>query len=501
MSVKNNICLLSIDIGTTRAKAMLFNQKNGIIGQEQDSYPAYYPEPGFIEQDADEIFAVVLKIIRRLMDKVSVPPQNISAVIFDGIWHSILPVDKEGNALYRAINWADMRSIEQNEKLKTCLDLEEIKQRTGCTLHPMYFPSRLLWFKEKLPGIYKKANRFISIKEYIIYHLFGVYKVDHSIASGTGIWNMHDMNWDFDLLDEINIPHNLFSECVEPVSLISKGIKQKYSSLLGLIEGTPGIIGASDGAFSHLGSAGVNAKKMSLTVGTGAAMRRCIQSPRIIPGSEAWCYYLADGNWLLGGVMLNAGNVFQWFAENFMSEIKKKDKAFKRMDRLADEISAGAEELFFIPFLSGERCPRDRPDARGMIYGLTLAHSRAHIIRAAMEGLAYNVYSVYRMLVEKSKIDVVAGGGVFNSPVWLKILADLLGKTIWLPQIKEVANWGGILLGLRATGIISELKDSSEFIKLDKKQEPGPRNQKLYKDIIDGYEKLNKKIYGMENKS
>ena len=496
MRHKDNSCLLSIDIGTTRTKAMLYCQDKGIVGEEEESYLTYYPRPGFVEQDPDEVFAIVLKITRRLIDNASIPPKMITAVIFDGIWHSLLPVDKEGNALYRAITWADMRSITQNEHLKASLNTEEVKQRTGCALHPMYFPSRLLWFRKKLPDVFKRTARFISIKEYIIHHLFGSYQVDHSTASGTGIWNMQNMNWDTDLLTEIGMTPDYFSECTEPVSFTPEGIKKKYASLIGLPEGTPGIIGASDGAFSHLGSAGVMGDKISLTVGTGAAVRKCVHLPGIIPGSTAWCYYLADGNWLQGGNMLSAGNALQWFADNLMPTAKTKAEIFSKMDQLAEEIPAGADGLFFLPFLGGQRCPADRPDARGTIYGLSLAHSRGHLIRAFMEGIAYNLYCIYKMLASQSKTDVIASGGVLNSPVWLKIISEFFGKTIWLPRIKEVAAWGGVILGLKAIGALSDLKDSINLIDLTDKQDPDPKNQKIYRNLLNEYEQLIRKIYG-----
>ncbi len=214
MNYKNNIYLLSIDIGTTRSKAMLYNEGTGIVRQEEESYPTYYPRPGFVEQDPDEVFAAVLKIIRRLMDNVSVAPKDITAVSFGGVLQSLLPVDIEGKALYHAIMWADTRSIVHNEKLRAHLNTEFVKQRTGCGLHPIYFPSRLLWMQEEIPDLYKRTARFISIKEYIIHHLFGGYQVDHSIASGTGIWNMQTKNWDLELLSDIGIKPDHFSECI-----------------------------------------------------------------------------------------------------------------------------------------------------------------------------------------------------------------------------------------------------------------------------------------------
>jgi gluconokinase len=497
MNYKNNIYLLSIDIGTTHTKAILYQHGVGIIGQETESYATYYPQPGFVEQDPEEIFAAALKATQRLVNNSHVPPHAIAALVFDGILQSLLLVDREDNALCRATTWADTRSIAQNERLKSRLDAEEVKQRTGCTLHPMYFLSRLTWIRDEIPDVYKHAARFISIKEYIINRLFGVHQVDHSIASGTGIWNMHTMDWDHDLLSEIDISPDCFSECVEPTSFIPGGLRREYASRLGLPEGTPGVIGASDGALSHLGSVGLAAGKMSLTVGTGAALRRRMLSPCTIPGSEAWCYYLAEGNWLLGGVLHNAGNVLRWFADNLMPPAEVEEEVFSQMKRLAAETPAGADGLFFVPLLSGERCPYYRPDAKGFVFGLTFSHNRGHLVRALMEGLAYNLYSVYRMLAPDSEPELVVTGGILKSPVWLKIVANFFGKTLWFPRIQEVAAWGGVILGLKAIGTLSNLEESVNFVDVAGKQDPDQENQRFYRDLIAEYDRLNTEIYNL----
>jgi gluconokinase len=498
--LNNKACLLSIDIGTTRSKAILYNEGKGIVGQDEESYSTHFPQPGFVEQDPDEVLAGVIKLIRNIIGNVPVQPKDIAAACFGGVWQSFIPVDIEGNALHPAIMWTDTRSTEQNESLRSRLNPDYVRKQTGCGLHPIYFPSRLLWLKEKIPDLYKRTFKFISIKEYIINHLFGGYQVDHSIASGTGIWNMYTKNWDSQLLSALNVKSEHLSECIEPTSFIPGGIKRKYSSLLGLMEGTPGIIGASDGALSHLGSAGVNIDRLSMTIGTGAALRRCISSPYIINNSEAYCYYLAEDKWLSGGVLLNAGNVFRWFADNVMFSAGELNETFKSMDQLAVEIPTGSDGLFFIPLLSGERCPNYRPEARGVIYGLTLSHSRGHLVRSLMEGLAYSVYSVYKMLSPDSRQEIVASGGVLNSPVWLKIISDFLGKTIWLPVIQEAASLGGVILGLKATNIISSLEDSLKFIDLKGKQEPDLEIHKIYNNIISEYDFLNREINKYEDR-
>jgi gluconokinase len=487
--------LLSIDIGTTHTKVMLYSHKDGVIGIEMESYPTIYPRPGFVEQDPDQILAAVIKTTRRLMNRVPVSPPSISAIVFSAILQSLLPVDHDGLVLSRASTWADTRSIPQNNRQKAHLDSEEIKQRTGCTLHPMYFLSRLAWIQEETPEIFKRADRFISIKEYVIERLFGVKQIDYSIASGTGIWNMHTRDWDALLLREIDLTPSRFSESIESTSFIRQGLKREYADLMGLQTGTPAIIGAFDGGLSHLGSVGFSMKNMSLTVGTGAALRRRLLAPYVIPGSEAWCYYLADDNWLLGGVMHDAGNTMQWLADNFISSGSPDEDVFAEINRLAAETEPGAQGLLFLPLLGGERCPHYYPDAKGVISGLTFVHGRAHFARALMEGLAHQLYAIYRMLTSDTEMEIVVTGGILKSPVWLKIIADLFGKTLWLPRVHEASAWGGVILGLKSLGMIASLEESTSFIELEGKLDPDPANIPVYQKIIPQYDQLHSTIY------
>ncbi len=488
--------LISIDIGTTLTKVVLYRHGEGIIGLETEQVNTYYPKPGWAEQDPEEVFQTVLRITQRLVQRTNVPPRSIAAIVFTGILQSLVPIDKTGHALRRASTWADRRSQKQNEELMRNLDLDEVKHRTGCTLHPMYFPSRLAWIKENTPNIFQHADKFISIKEYIIARLFGTYQIDYSIASGSGIWNMHTLDWDIDLLSEIGLTSQRFSECIEPTTVLPVGLRREFADRLGLMEGTPGIIGSFDGGQSHLGSIGISNDRMSLTVGTSAALRKNIKNPQVISGTEAWCYYLADGQWLQGGVVHNAGNALRWFADNLMNPTTPLEATFLEMNRMAKETPPGADGLYFLPLFGGDRCPHYRPDARGSILGLTFSHGRAHMVRALMEGLSYQLFSVYRMLTLDAEPDLVVTGGILKSPVWLSIISDLFGKFLYLPSVEEATAWGGVLIGLRAIGELKSLDEASGYITTNGMLKPNLRNKSIYRNLIRAYDEIYTKIYG-----
>ena len=492
---KSGAYIISIDIGTSSAKGMLCAVEGMVVAQERASYACYYPKPDWVEQDADEVLAAVVEVVGLLVKRAALATSSVEAIVFGGIWHSLLPLDAEGRPLCRALTWADHRSARENDLLRTRLDNEEVKARTGCALHPMYFLSKILWFKSHAPELYARTARFVSIKEYILAQLYGTCVVDRSIASGTGVWNMERGDWDCELLASAGVAEARFSECVEPTSMV-RGLKSSYAAAMGLSQGTPAVVGASDGALAHLGAVGLAEGRMSLSAGTSIALRLRRAEPRIVRGCEAWCYYLADGSWLQGGVAHDGGNTLRWVADNLLGARPGDETAFDAMNELARRATPGASGLRFFPLFGGERCPNYRPDARGGIIGLSFNHGAAQMTRALYEGLAFTIRAIYRMLAGDLRPDLVVTGGILRSPVWLEIVADCLGKPLWRPAIDESAAWGGVVLGLKAIGVYPDLAAAcSSLVGAVGAIEPDPVRQAAYEKIMSDYERLYARLY------
>jgi gluconokinase len=485
---------MSVDIGTTRSKAMLYRIGKGIEGMSDREYGTYHPQPGFVEQDPEEVLSSVVRTVAELVEKTGISPGSVVTLSFAGIWQSILPVDRQGRALARSLTWADCRALRQSEHLRQEMSPETVLERTGCAIHPMYFLPRLLWYRENVPQLFDKTHRFVSIKEYVLHKLFGSFKADHSIASGTGIWSMTAMDWDEELLQAVGCGLGMFSPVFEPTESAG-GLVPEYAAAMGLLAGTPGILGAADGALSHLGSCRLRPDRMSITVGTGSGLRRRKQEPTVLKGSELWCYYLVEGNWLLGGIVQAAGNVVKWFADNFLAEQGSESKALERLNHFAEAIAPGSEGLLCLPLLAGERSPHYRPQARGLVYGLTFSHTKQHLIRAVLEGIAYRLYSVYALLAGEEDPEIVLTGGILNSPVWLQITADYFGKRLRVPSILETSAWGGVLLGLRSLGILSEPERIDEMIELSAEITPNPEAHRRYEEVYKAQQELYRRMF------
>jgi len=486
--------VVSVDIGTTRSKAMLYHISEGIVETTDREYGTHHPQPGYVEQNPEEVLQAVIRTVAELVEKTGIPPSSVATLSFAGIWQSILPVDRQGKPLAPSLTWADCRALRQSERLRQELSPEAVLERTGCTIHPMYFLPRLLWYKENTPELFAKTDRFVSIKEYVLYKLFGAFKADRSVASGTGIWSIRTMDWDEQLLQAVGCSPRMFPPVFEPTESAG-GLIPDYAAAMGLSSGTPGILGAADGALSHLGSCGLRADRMSITVGTGSGLRRRKEEPTVLKGSELWCYYLVDGSWLLGGIVQAAGNVVKWFADNFFTEEDSESQALEKLNRFAEAIAPGSEDLLCLPLLAGERSPHYRPEARGLVYGLTFSHTKQHLVRAALEGIAYRLYSVYDLLAGGENPEIVITGGILNSPVWLQITADFFGKRLRVPNILETSAWGGVLLGLRSLGILSEPEQMDGMIELGRDINPDAEAHRRYEEVYKAQQELYRRMF------
>ena len=493
MSGKNYI--VSLDIGTTHVKALLSNLKADVIDITTEDYKTLYPGPEMVEQNPDEVLYAVVKSIKSLINKNNIRKDDKVNFVFAGILHSFLPIDKNGNKLNNALIWADTRSVKESDYLRGILDIEDVRYRTGCSIHPLYYLPKLLWFKKNASDIFKKTWKFISIKEYIIFKLFGQLLVDRSIASGTCIWNMHTLNWDENLLNTIGISSKYFSQVVGTTTNLKK-LKNEYLEIFN-IKDTSAIIGSSDGPLAHLGSAGISNKSISLTIGTGAAVRSLVNNPTFIPSKEVWCYYMAENKWLIGGVVHDAGMALKWLIDNIIdNKLSQSKNPFVRIDRIVEQIRPGSENLLFLPFIGGERSPHYNPSIRGVIFGLSYIHFKGHIARSLMEGISYRLYTVYKMIKNYKEGKIIITGGILKSPNWLQITSDFFGENFFIPKIKEASAYGGVLLELKALDIIKDFKRVNDFVKYQKELKCNLKIHRKYTEITKRYNELYQNLYG-----
>ena len=291
-------------------------------------------------------------------------------------------------------------------------------QRTGTPIHPMSSLSKIFWMKHEEPEIFKQTSMFADIKTYIFYQLYEQFVIDYSMASATGMFNLEQLTWDDEALKLLGINHSQLPNPV-PTTHILKGMKKRYATLMGIDENTPVVVGASDGVLSNLGVNSYQLGEVAVTIGTSGAIRTVIDKPRIDDKGRIFCYILDEEHYVIGGPVNNGGVILRWLKDEILaSEVETAKRLgvdpYDVLTQIASRVKPGAEGLIFHPYLAGERAPLWNADARGSFFGLTLSHKKEHMIRAALEGVLYNLYTVYLALIEvmnETPTTIKASGG------------------------------------------------------------------------------------------
>jgi len=469
--------VIGIDIGTTGAKCVIWSiEEKAIIAEASKTYPLLKPNPGWAEQDPEELLEAFLYSLGTAVRESGVRPGQIVGIGISTAMHTLLAVDEQGQPLTRTITWADGRSVEQAEKLKRELNGLAIYRRTGTPIHPMSPLTKLLWMKEEQPELYRRAARFVSIKEYILYRLYGEWVVDYSIASATGLFNLNTMSWDEDVLRLLELPASKLSTPV-PVTHALTGLKEEYAERLGIDPMTRMVVGSSDGVLANLGVGAVAAGDIAVTVGTSGAIRTMVESPLTDELGRTFCYSLAEDRFAIGGATNNAGIVLQWLVE----EMTRSQLTLEEVLEEAAQVEPGAEGLLFLPFLNGERAPYWNASARAVFFGLSIRHQRKHMFRAALEGIVFALYAVKNVLREEhADSPIHASGGLAKSGLWLQILADIFGRKVVVPKSVEASCLGAALVALRSAGHISRWDGAKQWAPAVREYEPNMDNHARY---------------------
>ncbi|MDN4594372.1 gluconokinase [Polycladomyces subterraneus] len=475
--------VIGVDIGTTSTKAVVFDFYGNVLGLGTTGYPLIQPHPGWVEQDPDEIVQAVLNSVRTAVDAADISPEKVTAVGFSAAMHSLIAVDTDGNPLTRAWIWADNRGAEQADQLRTLPFGHECYRRSGTPVHPMSPLVKLLWMKEQEPDLFRRASKFVSIKEYLWYRMFGCWAVDASLASATGLYNLSTRDWDPDILHFIGIAPDRLSPVVPPAEVFT-GLQRDCAQRMGLSPDTPFVIGASDGVLANVGVGAIQSGQLAVTVGTSGAVRTAAFSPATDENARTFCYALTNDRWVIGGATNSGGDILRWLSESVFKGVS--DSASPSVDRLlslAESSPPGADGLLFLPFLTGERAPYWDPDARGAWVGLRLHHQTAHLARAALEGVTFTLRAITDAVRDVSGTQaesIRASGGFVRSPFWLQLTADILNATVEVPENKEASAMGAAVLALTAIREMDDLSRVNEWIRITRRMYPDPERVRLY---------------------
>ena len=370
------------------------------------------------------------------------------------------------------------------------MDGHAIYLRTGTPIHPMSPLAKLAWLHEAEPGICAQAARFVGIKEYVFHQLFGVWVVDHSIASATGLLALETLDWDAEALQVAGVRRDQLSALV-PTTHHLQGLKPDVALALGLDSQTPFVVGANDGVLSNLGVDAIRPGEVAVTIGTSGAMRAVVDRPRTDPEGRTFCYALTEHLWVVGGPVNNGGIVFRWVRDEFAAAESETAKRlgidpYEVLTRIAERVSAGAEGLLFHPYLAGERAPLWNANLRGSFFGLAMHHRKEHMIRAALEGVIFNLHSILpavESLVGTSR-SIKATGGFARSGLWRQMMADVFDREVVVPESFESSCLGAAVLGLYALGRVDSLDVVRSMVGSTHRHSPIHKNVALYAQLL-----------------
>ena len=474
---------IGIDLGTSSVKLMLVDGEGQIKNTVTKEYPVSYPHSGWSEQNASDWWSAVCEALPELLDGFD--GQAIKGIGVAGQMHGLVVLDENDNLIRPTILWNDGRTDKETEYLNEVIGKEKLFEYTGNIAFAGFTAPKIMWLRENEPESFAKINKIMLPKDYINYLLTGNHCTDYSDAAGMLLLDVKNKRWSKQMLDmcgisEIQMPK--LYESFEVVGNIKKDIADKF----GLNSNTVVVAGAGDNAAAAIGTGTVGEGKCNISLGTSGTI---FVSSEHFSGDEkqaihSFCH--ADGGYHLMGCMLSAASCNKWFCDEILNT-----KDYKAEETAISEL--GKNEVFFLPYLMGERSPINDTDATGIFIGLRPNTSRADMYQAVLEGVAFAIKDNLE-IIKQFGIDVksscLCGGGA-KSKIWREILANVLGIELNIPVTEQGPGYGSAMLAMVGTGRLENVKQATEkFFEIKETVKPSKEISVLYAEKYEKYRKI-----------
>lgn len=435
---------LGIDVSTTGVKALLVDERGGVVASATQAHPSFAPQPLWSEQRPHDWYAGAAAAVRAALSAPAAAGATVAAVGLTGQMHGMVALDEQGEVARPAILWNDQRTGVECDEIRSRVGRQRLIALSGNDALTGFTAPKILWTRRNEPDVYARIRHILLPKDYLRYRLTGVYAMDKADGSGTLLFDLARRDWSPELLDALEIPPAWLPPTFEGPA-VTGVISSEAAAAMGLRAGTPVVAGGGDQAAQAVGVGAVAPGILALTLGTSGVLFATTDTPMIEPEGRlhAFCHAV-PGRWHLMGVMLSAAGAFQWLRDTLAP-----DASFDALVAEAATAPVGSDGLLFLPYLTGERTPYPDPLARGAWIGLTARHTRAHMIRATLEGVAFGMRDMLA-LMRASGLAVpdrarISGGGA-RSALWREILASALNIELDLPTVTEGAAYGAALL-------------------------------------------------------
>ena len=461
--------LLGIDIGTSGTKVIAIDEGGKLAASASREYAMQTPKPLWAEQNPRDWWKAVGECCREIVSQIG--NDEIIGIGLSGQMHGMVALDANNEVLRPAILWCDGRTQEQCDFITQAVGKDVLIAETCNPVLTGFTAPKIIWMRDHEPQLYERATMFLLPKDYIRFLLTNEFSTEVSDASGTSLLNVPQRKWSNRVLDALQIPLQHLPRVYESFE-ISGQISRGGAEETGLREGTPVVGGGGDQAAGAVGNGIVQSGIISVALGTSGVVFAFADSPAVDHDLRVHTFCHAVPNkWHVMGVMLSAGGSLRWYRDTFcrpeqrVAELMKID-AYELIAREAETIFAGSEGLIFLPYLSGERTPHPDPLARGAWIGLTLRHTKAHMARAVLEGVAFGLRDSLEILksMNISIGNVRANGGGARSDVWRQIQADVFNFPISTMGVDEGPALGAALLAGVGTGVYSSVEEACSSV-------------------------------------
>ncbi|MGE0534475.1 MAG: xylulokinase [Pirellulales bacterium] len=481
---------LGIDIGTSGTKTLAIDPAGKILAEATSEYPSYHPKPLWSEQDPDDWWKATVKTVRSVVKRIKARPADVKAIGLSGQMHGSVFLDKHDRVLRKALLWNDQR---------TAAECDEIERRAGgrrklikLVANPAltgFTAPKVLWLRNHEPKVFDKLRKVLLPKDDVRRRMTGTYATDVSDASGMLLLDVAKRRWSKPLLSALELDPELLPECFESEDVTGQ-LTPEAARELGLSTECKVVGGAGDCAAGAVGNGVVSRGTLSTSIGTSGIMFVHSDDVAIDPEGRLHTFcHAVRGKWHMMGVSLSGGGCLQWFrnrlCEAEIAQMKKKGvDPYTTITAEAEKVAPGSQGLVFLPYLSGERTPHADPDARACFIGLTLAHTRGHMVRAIMEGVAYAMRDSLAIIREMGVPvrQIRASGGGSKIPLWRQIQADVFGQSVATINAEEGPAYGVALLAAVGAGAFKDVAEACEATIRVVKETPNRKSATRYHD-------------------
>lgn len=478
---------IGIDLGTSAVKILLVDEQGQAAKTISREYPLSFPHPGWSEQNPSDWMEAIYDGLDELFSDPDLDPRTIGGIGVAGQMHGLVVLDENDFVLRPCILWNDGRTVKENDFLNNTVGQDVLKENTGNISFAGFTAPKLLWMKENEPELYTRISKIMLPKDYVNYILTGKHVTDYSDAAGTLLLDVKNKKWSNKMLEICEIDISQLPELHESYEAIGT-LKPEIAKRYNLPDDVKVAAGAGDNAGAAIGCDITGPGKCVISLGTSGTI--FLTSDEFPEGDNRaiHCFNHADGKWHLMGCILSAASCNKWW----MDEILKTTEYSREQEEISRD-HLGRNDVYFLPYLMGERSPHNDAKVRSCLIGMSMDTKREDITQAVLEGVAFAFRDCLEIAKEQGvevKESMVCGGGS-KSPLWLEILANVLNIPLNIPMTEQGPGYGGALLAMKAAGDDREISQiADDFVKIRSTVYPDEKLSQLYEDRYQHYAKV-----------